>query len=883
MTLTAGTKLGPYEILTHIGAGGMGEVYKARDTRLDRTVAIKVLPSHLADNPDLKQRFEREARAVSSLNHPHICTLYDVGEQDGTDFLVMEYIEGESLADRLRKSALPLDQALRYAVEIAGALDKAHRQGVVHRDLKPGNIMLTKSGAKLLDFGLAKFRTDVSAETSSMMSALPTEEKPLTEKGAILGTFQYMAPEQLEGKDADARTDIFAFGVVLYEMVTGNRAFAGNSQASLISAIIKDDPPALSTLQPMTPRVLELVVKKCLAKDPEDRWHSAHDLCEALGWVAEGAENEGTSVHPGTPRHRSIGIVLASLLVGSVLGAIAWSFLQEPAPRIQRVTRAAVPVAPEQLPVETPVLSPDGYKLVYAGGGRLNLRIMDELEAKPIPGTEGAGSPFFSPDGQWIGFEARGTLQKVFVGGGAPVTIASVRFVAGATWGADGTIVLGIVNSPLQRVSSDGSPVRALTTLDHDTSELSHRSPQFLPNGKSVLFTVGKNNGGSIAVASLETGEHRILFEGSSGLYLHTGHVVYFQSGDLMAVAFDPEKVETMGTPVPVVHGVAGFRWSGVLHPYYSVSETGTLVYRQGELAAFTQTHRLIWVDRHGQSEPFTNDASDYLYPRISPDGTKLAVSEETEVGRNIWLHDLERGTRTRLTFEGTQYVLTWTPDGRRIVFSNGLELNWKPAYDSGPTEPLATEQDSAAPSSWSPDGQTLLIVSGYQTQYDIWMISPGGMEAPRPFAVTSFNEKAPAFSPDGRFVAFVSDESGRDEVYAQLFPGTGPKRLVSTDGGDEPVWSRDGRELFYRQGNAMMAVGVEPETEIGFGTPIELFEDRYRPSPVGVRNFDVTPDAQRFIMVAPVESEDTMTASHFNIVLNWVEELKRLVPTKQY
>ena len=545
----------------------MGEVYRAKDTRLNRIVAIKVLPPHLADSPELRERFEREARTIASLNHPHICTLYDIGHQDGTDFLVMEYLEGETLAQRLVKGPLPLDQVLQYAIEIADALDKAHRKGVTHRDLKPGNIMLTKSGTKLLDFGLAKLKQEV-APANVQLSQLPTANDPLTAQGTIVGTLQYMAPEQLEGKEVDARTDIFAFGAVVYEMATGKRAFEGKSQASLIAKILETDPPPISSLQPMTPPALDRVVKRCLAKEPDERWQSANDLANELKWIAEGGSQTAT---PGVvtasrgrmQRRWALVAGLACLFVAALVGLAVWNLKPAPAPLIKPVTRTVITLPPgDQLAaLDYPAIaiSADGTQLAYVafhGGTRqIYLRSLDSLEAKPLLGTDGAYSPFFSPDGKWLGFAAAGKLKKISVNGGAAVTLGNAASLRGASWGNQGVIVF----TPdtywaIQQVSEAGGASHPLTRLEN--GETGHGFPEFLPGNKAVLFaTVGANPG--IAAQSLGSGERRNLIPGgTSPRYAASGHLLYMQSDRLMAAPFDPQGLQITGPAVPVADGI---------------------------------------------------------------------------------------------------------------------------------------------------------------------------------------------------------------------------------------------------------------------------------------------------------------------------------------
>ena len=881
MSLSAGHKLGPYEILSPIGAGGMGEIYKAKDTRLDRTVAIKILPSHVATHPQARQRFEREARAVSSLNHPHICTLYDIGSENGVDFMVMEHIEGQTLADRLNKGALPLDQALKYGSEIADALDKAHRQGVVHRDLKPGNIMLTKSGAKLLDFGLAKL---TAAETGvGGLSALPTEAKPLTQEGSILGTFQYMAPEQLEGKEADARTDIFAFGAVAYEMLTGKRAFLGKSQASLIGAIMEQNPPPVSALQTTSPPALDHVIKTCLAKDPDNRWQSAADVMHELKWIAErGTETEAHARPPSRERLIWGGVVLA------LAGVAFWSTLGDSPSTLPSVSRSVIDIPSGQRLVDSffsegppMALSPDGTRLVYSATSgqrpQLYLRKMDRFESEPIAGTEGGTSPFFSPDSQWLGFYAEGKFQKVPLAGGAPQTICDApSFMGhGVHWGTDGTIVFGgAVGVGLLRVSANGGTPETLTTPDTERGEYSHAWPQILPDNKNVLFQVW---GESLraALLNLETREWHTIFPRArvwGAAYLLSGHIVYGDpGGTLSAVPFDLEQLRVVGSPVSILDGVHLISSGGRVS--FAVSDSGSLVYEP------TRKQLLAWVDRTGAVLSVTNTEAPYVHlPRISPNGERLLFGTTGgDHGRNLHVYDMERGTETLLT-KGQSAGPMWTPDGKRITFSSRSSGSWtlssKSADGSGEVDVLLSRPGSQIPASWSPDGRTLAYYDyGRDTGRDIWMLPVGG--EPTPFLVSPFHEYVPRFSPDGRFVVYVSDESGQEEVYVQPYPGPGERTTISTGGGRSPRWSRDGRELFYRSGNRMMAVPVTTKDTFKAGKPKLLFSGDFA-SYVSA-NYDVSADGMRFLMV----QEDEETARpRFHVVINWFDELKRLVPT---
>jgi eukaryotic-like serine/threonine-protein kinase len=897
MPILPGRRLGPYEILIVIGAGGMGEVYKARDTRLNRIVAIKVLPAHLADRAELRERFEREARTIASLNHPHICVLHDIGQQDGTDYLVMEYLEGETLAQRLQKGPLPLEQVFQYAIEISDALDKAHRKGVTHRDLKPGNIMLTKTGTKLLDFGLAKLKREV-VPANVPLSELPTAKDPLTAQGTIVGTLQYMAPEQLEGKEVDARTDIFAFGVVVYEMATGKRAFEGKSQASLIAAILEREPPAMSSLQPMTPPALDRVVKKCLAKEPDKRWQTASDVCDELKWIAEesrprAAPSPGLTAPNKMLRRWIVLSALACLIVAGIAGLAVWNLKPSPTTLVSRSVFFLPPG--QRFPanvgqsLDMLALSPDGKHLVYVanegGANQLYLRSLDSFVARPIPGTEGATDPFFSPDSEWVGFFVPlGKLKKVSISGGAAVTLCDAQGGEGATWGPNGMIIFTPTpSSGLAVVSAEGGTPQPLTTLDSKKGETSHRWPEFLPGGKAVLFmTLTGSNLGATAIDwplelyMLKTGERRDLMQvGSRPRYAPSGHVVYAQGTNLMAAPFDSGRMALTGASVPVVEGVA--RTIGV--PEYAVSDNGALGYLPGVSVQATQL-RLVWVDRKGAEQPIAAPPQAYRNPRVSPDGRRVAVSI-IELGTQIWIYDLGRDTLTRLTFEGNPNLdPVWTPDRKRVAFSSGNPRNlfWQAADGSGKAERLTTNDYIQSPNSWLPDGQSLAFTEmNPTTGRDVWVLGLSD-RTPHLFLRTPFTEAAPRFSPDGRWLAYVSDESGHFEVYVQPYPGPGGKWQISTESGTEPVWNPNGRELFYRSGGKMMAVDIATQPGFAAGKPRMLFEGRYSPTPLTSPNYDVSPDGQRFLMLKPSEQAQA-APTQINVVLNWFEELKQKVP----
>jgi len=898
--LNSGTKLGSYEVVAQIGAGGMGEVYRARDTRLDRIVAIKVLPAHLADKPELRERFEREARTIASLNHPHICTLYDIGRQDGMDFLVMEYLEGETLAQRLQKGPLPLEQVLQFAIEIADALDKAHRKGVTHRDLKPGNIMLTESGSKLLDFGLAKLRQEAAPATSASQLPTASVKDAVTQQGAILGTLQYMAPEQVEGKQdqIDARTDIFAFGIVVYEMATGKKAFAGQTQASVMAKILESDPPPMASLQPMTPPALDRVVRKCLAKQQEKRWQDASDLCDELKWIAEG----GTQIVPTVAaeargsrafRRRPLVFVLGALVLGALVSGVAiWNL--RPAPSAKPVTRTIIALPPgDRLPSATNdqqmvAISPDGSELAYVAiHGRtqqLYLRGMNSLEAKPVPGTEDATNPFFSPTSQWLGFFVGGKLKKVSVAGGAAVTLGGdVSFARGGTWSGQGSIIFTpTANSFLQQISDSGGALRPVTHFEK--GEATHRWPEFLPDGRSLLFAAGPSSGNwansQVVVQSLGTGERRSLIQGGTNpRYALSGHLLYAQAGTLMAAPFDAQRLQLMGSAVPVLENVLQSAATGAAQ--YSLSATGSLVYISGGANALPR--KLVWVTRNGVEQAIPAPPHSYNYPRLSPDGRRVSVTI-VEQESQTYVYDLARDALARLTFGGNlnQYAV-WSPDGKRVAFSSNRELGppnvfWEPSDGSGGVERLTTSEYIREPNSFSPDGQSLAFTEvNPTTGFDIWILRLDVRKA-EAFIQAPSNQTGAQFSPDGHWLAYNSDESGHSEVYVQSYPGPGGKWQISTEGGTEPVWNRNGRELFYRIGDNMMVVEVTTQPSFSAGKPRTLFAGPYLSAPGNLLpNYDVSGDGQRFLMIKAGEEETALT--QIVVVQNWFEELKQKVP----
>ena len=881
MALTAGVKLGPYEIVSPLGAGGMGEVYKARDTRLERTVAIKVLPDQLSSHPDLKRRFEREARVISSLNHPHICTLYDIGHETGIDYLVMEHLEGETVAERLLRGPLPLDQALRIGIEVADALDKAHRQGIIHCDLKPGNVMLTRDGAKLLDFGIARLwqptqpAADVTVEGRT--TALHTQ-------ALLLGTLQYMAPEQFEGKEADPRSDIFAFGCLLYEMVTGRPAFAGANSLEVVAAIAGAGPVSATTIDERLPAALDRTLQQCLAKDAEERWQSARDLRKELQWIQQ-TPVAGAPVAPAVRRFSvsTLAALSAVLAVGLVISVWRRGIPSAAAP--QSLVRFSIALPGDQSLDESigysVALSPDGKRLAYVASRgseqSIYIRSLDSLESVRVPGTGRASSPFFSPDGEWIGFEAAGKLVKVPVSGGSPQVLCDVLFPAGASWGADDTIVFTpLYTAGLFAMSARGGKPRRLTTPDSSQGEIAHLWPDFLPDGKHVLFTIwnGSTNWDQsrIAVLSLDTGKWQTVLEGGSfARYDPGGQVLYLRGDTLFAAPFDLTQLRVTGRPVQVVQGVLKELGTGAA--YFSISQAGTLAYAPG--TARTPARSLVAVDRTGKSRSIAAARRAYNSPRISPDGRRVALWLE-DATPNIWIHDLALETLTRASFGSDDHTPVWSPDGKRLAYESSRtgthQVFVQQADGTGDAIQVTTGEYDHYLCDWSPDGQHLVYVEWHpQTGADLWTLRLDGRTPPRLFLRSPFNEKQAAFSPNGRWLAYVSDESGQNEVYVQPFPGPGPKQQVSADGGEEPAWSRPGRQLFYRIGGRMMVVNVGDSGAFSVDRPRRLFEGLFYYTAVPNRTYDVRPDGQ-FVMVGEPELE--YATRQINIVLNWPASL---------
>ena len=873
MSLITGTRLGPYEIIGLIGAGGMGEVYKSRDTRLERTVAVKVVSASLAADPAWRQRFDREARILATLSNPHICSIFDVGSHDGVDFLVMEYLEGETLTARLARGTLPVDQALRHAIEIADALAAAHREGVCHRDLKPGNIMLTRSGARLLDFGLAR----VTPVRVSPQSDQPTISSGLTATGTILGTVQYMAPEQLEGKETDARTDIFAYGAVVYEMVTGRRAFAGQSQASVIAAILEHEPPPISSLQPMAPPALDRAIKKCLAKDPEARWQTVRDLRDELKWITEGSSQVGVPLTVAARRK------WGTLLSGAVIVVLSLALLSLATVRFRgRSTEVARVVFSVTRPTThlslgvTPELAPDGKRLMFpgpTGDGRTLLWIctLDSLTARPLAGTENEGYPgaFWSPDGQSVGFFADGKLKRIDLSGGPAHALADAPDPWGGTWSREGIIVFTPRVGPLFRVSASDGPLTPLLELDRSRQERSHSWPHFLPDARHFLYAVRSADAAKegVYLASLDGKESRLLIrEAERAVYTAPGYLLFVRGGTLVAQSFDVTSMQLTGepSPVPGPDGEVITTMPGL----FSVSPSGVLAY----IRTRQRTSQLHWYDRQGRVLETLGDPAPYISVVLSPDEKRVAVDRADGY---IWVLERATGIATRLSHNRAAGDPIWSPDGRQLVFavfkdggvSGELAELYRKIIAGGDEELLFESGESKYPQSWLNDGTILFI----NQQSALYRLPASGDGEPELLRQIAFQTDEFRLSPDERWIAYNSVESGRWEVYVASFPSFGGKQRVSSGGGCQAHWRKDGKELFYLDlKGQLMAVDVTMGPSFVAGAARPLFQTPIPVNPL-IDQYAVTGDGRRFILGTRLGEEEPIT-----VMLNWTAGLKR-------
>jgi eukaryotic-like serine/threonine-protein kinase len=882
MPLTSGARLGPYEILAPLGAGGMGEVYRARDMRLDRTAAIKILPRELSNDPLRKQRFEREAKTISSLNHPNICTLYDVGSQDGVDYLVMECLEGETLAKRLEKGPMPLEQVLKYGAQIADALDKAHRNGVVHRDLKPGNIMLTPTGAKLLDFGLAK--PAVPLASLATLTATAAKQSPATEQGTIVGTFQYMSPEQVEGKELDGRSDIFSLGAVLYETATGQRAFEGKSQLSVASAILEKEPAPISAVKPMTPRAMDHAVKKCLAKQPEERWQSASDLASELKWIGETGSQAGEAAHVSaghSRRERAAWLLAAALSVLLIGGGTAW--WQASNRRLHPMYfHASVPFAANDL-----ALSPGGRTLaIVAYSAQANDYALWTHEVggrrtSSLDGTQGATYPFWSPDGRSIGFFADGKLKKVDVAGGQVQMVCDAPNGRGGTWNRDGVIVFTPeAGGGIFRVSAAGGTPIEVTKPDPSRSEQSHRWPMFLPDGKHFLYLAANFSGelekNTIFVSALDSQEKRLIVNTSANAaYAEPGYLLYMRNGKtLVAQPFDLRSYALSGDPHTLSDQV--LHSPQVYRAVFGVSNGEVLVTQTGKGATLSQ---LTWFDRNGRPAGTVGAVGSYNNVRLSPDGRRVATDQTDPDGRqaDIWIHELARGAMTRLTFDlsGPQAAI-WSQDGKQILFTGARSLMFqiylKNADGSGSEEAVAELGNVTGNAwDWSRDSKYIL----FRKVNELWYLSWPDRVA-KPLLQAKWTIRNAQFSPDGRWITYASNETGSMEIYVSPFLSGNGKWQVSSGGGQEPRWRQDGKELFYvSQDGKMMAVPVKLGASFEAGSPVALFQT-HRRQPVSsqdVFSYDVSADGQKFLIITKM---DEASAAPLSMLLNWASQMEK-------
>ena len=883
-----GTTLGHYEIGEKLGEGGMGAVYRARDRRLGRDVAIKVLPADFASAPDRLVRFEREAQVLASLNHPNVATLYGFEEGEGLPFLVMELVSGQTLRDRIARGALPVTEALTIARQVADGLEAAHDRGIVHRDLKPANVMITPAGrVKLLDFGLAKAFDDTRS-----VAEMRTVTMSGTAEGVVLGTVSYMSPEQARGATVDKRTDIWAFGCCLFEMLTGRRTFDGETPTDTIAKIIEVEPD-WRRLEGRVPDRVRGLLEKCVTKDPR---HRLHDIADARIEI-ERVLAEPEVGRRGTQRNWRVP-TLAVALAGGAAGLAVWAVTRSSVAPPTSVIRTVIPLrvsgssgAPSAtLEINTAgigasvTISPDGQTVAYlmhtGGTHRLYVRRLDQLKATAIEGSDGATLPLFSPDGRYLGFVRDRALFRAALTGGAPTRIADgIDNPRGIDWCGDEIVFTRDVSSGLYKVSTHGGAPTRLTSLDLERRQKSHRFPQVLPGCRAVLFAIGTSTTESwddadLAIASMETGRYRTVLQGGvSARYSPSGHIVYNRGGTLYAAAFDLEQLEVTGPPVPVVAEVMSVPHGGSTE--FALAQNGTLVYAPGR--SKMADRQLMRIDRRGGAEPFLDSPRAFASFRLSPDGRHVAAQIRGGI-ESIWLFDIARGAPTRWTTEWDNAAPIWDPTGRQIVFTSPRQSAfdlYRQAVDGGAAaERIVTSEFAKIPTSWSPDGTTI----AYQEQGDIFTVRLAPAAKATPFVNSRARERDAAFSPSGAWLAYVSDESGQDEVYVRRFPDAGARRQISVDGGSNPVWNPDGTEIFYRNGLRMMAVSIQDARNMVVARPQMLYQRHFGSSlRIG---FDVTPDGRYFIDLDDAVAEPPPT--ELVVVQHFANELRRLVPPRR-
>jgi len=885
-----GKTVSHYKIVDKIGEGGMGEVYQAKDLKLGRNVAIKVLPEEFAKDTDHVARFQREATLLASLNHPNIAAIHGLEESGGTQFLVLELVEGETLRDRIKSGPIPVEESLKLALQIAGALEAAHEKGIIHRDLKPANVKVTPDGmVKVLDFGLAKAYAGERADLN--LSNPPTVSNAATQHGVILGTAAYMSPEQARGKTVDKRADIWAFGCVLFEMLTGHPTFSGNDVSDILAAVIRSEPEWNDLPANLHMRLRE-VLERCLEKEAKNRYHDISDVKADIQRIL--TDPSGVLVQPVEiiePRNR-LRLVLPWVAIAIILGAIiagvaVWKLKPTPPQEPLNVSRFLIEAAGIG-DYNGLTLSPDGSRLVYAaavdGAQQLFLHELNQTAAVAIQDTKDAMYPFFSPDGNWVGFFTGSELKKVSLSGGLTQMLCKVNYRGGASWGPDDTIVFSSADSPgLMRVSASGGEPQPLTNAENGLEK--HVWPEFLPDGKAVLFTIGDASANlQVAVLSLETKNIRPLINGTHARFAPSGHLIFARESSLWAVPFDSEHLDLKGDPKPIVEGVQ-VNPGGWAH--YSLANDGSLAYLAG-ISVQTSFKKLTWVDRNGKEEPLAAQPNCYFGPRISPDGTKVAMMIQADEKSDIWILDIVREAMTRLTLDEVSDYPLWSLDGQRVVFRSGSFGNdafySKAADGTGVYEKLGSGKPATIPCSWAEDGKTL-VATKYNpiTKTNIGSISMEGDYEWKPLLQEKYEEFQPEISPDGRWMAYTSNQSGKYEIYVRPFPDVNKRRWqISTDGGDSALWSPDGREIFYRNGDEVMAVAVETEPAFKAGKPQTLFSGTYAYfNPIQCHPWDISHDGKYFLMMKELQSSASAgdTQPKINIVLNWFEELKERVP----
>lgn len=882
-TISVETIIAQYRIVAKIGEGGMGEVYRARDTKLGRDVAIKVLPAAFSADTERLRRFEQEAQAAGALNHPNVLVIYHIDTHDGAPYIVSELLEGETLRERLSGKSLPQRKAIDYALQTAHGLAAAHEKGIVHRDLKPENLFVTKDGrVKILDFGLAKLTG--AADGTQSQTEVPTRRID-TDPGVVMGTIGYMSPEQLRGRVADHRSDIFSFGAILYEMLSGNRAFRGESTADMMSAILREDPPDLSSTNKNIAPALERVVNHCLEKNPEERFHSASDLAfaiEALSGSAgvSGATTSILSSLPSSKRKRRE--LLAWGLAGLLLiasTALAILYFRR-APADERPVQFVIAMPENAAEVSSPVISPDGRTVAFlatSDGKRfLFTRPLGSLEAQRLAGTDEATNPFWSPDSRYLGFFSNNKLKKIEAGGGPAQTLCDAPTAVGGAWNQDGVILISQDTKGIGRVSAAGGTLTPVTKLDESRKELAQAWPNFLPDGRHFLYQSwnGRSDDSAIFVSSIDGSDRQLLLKAdSSPLYAPPGYLLFARGSTLMAQSFDAGKLQLGGEPFPIAEQVT---YNGAnSYESVSVSGNGVMVFLSGGLS----NRQLVWFDRTGKQLGPLGSPGAYNDIVLSPDGKRLAMQRLVDGNSDVWLMDLERGVPSRFTFDSTaEDNPVWSPDGNRIVFSSGgeslFDLYRKVSSGAGNQELLLKTDVGKEATDWSSDGRFIIFTAyGLKTSADLWILPLPGDAKPYPFLETEFVEEQGHFSPDGRWVAYASNESGRSEVYVQSFPQTGGKWLISTGGGAQPHWRSDGKELFYiAPDKVLMAVAVNATSTFETAAPAPLFKTQVSGYSAPNR-YVVTADGRRFLINGPAEE---VSKTPITVTLNWTAALKK-------